>query len=1386
MTNYYQDVNSLDTDTFWLLATLALLPIKVTWTAEQVSNYLSNAGYIREDGTPFDVSYLTESLDRLAAEAWLGKQRREVYRIHPLAMRALRQYLLAFFPGEAHDLMKANTVVMVQRGRPTRRGRRQIISQPQASTTNRHERMPWAEVFVEDDEAVVSSLALVRPFPPNSLVQPSSPLCEVCGIYGEVIEVENASIFLPPYPEGYLMEISSEIRTGIITVFATRPQLFTANAHGELWAAAESLLAQSPQLVARAAINFMPSLPPGATPALFERFPDLAVVSAWARGEAAPEADEAPFSATPTVPNPAWHLRAVARMYQNKSTPQALSTAFGYLDYLPPEPVSLSLNTDKELSKEYFDLRGTSPYSVILMGLSLLWAGKNETFTISVQIENELIHPNLAGMPWLRGQLADVLARLCHAKGERKKWAKRAEQAKDIHQFTFFDGLMKPPAEWEHFLRDIENKGAAAGAVKVGGGKPGDKRLVYIFDGRREALIIREQTFGKKGWTPGRQLRLEDLITSATDPADQVIFPAIRTYSGQVYNPGQYGYYYGNTPSSIETGQALYLLAGHPLVFEDDQKRMPLAIERGEPQLVVDHDDEGNLHVKMEPPGLKKGYSLHRTAPGKLTIYHVTEGFEGLTKRLPPSGMTIPAQAAERFERALPKLRKTVNVQSSTDWKDQDLPEIEGRPQPCFHLVPLGDNEHRVEVFIKPLSDGDLYYPPGEGLSKSMVATEEAGRALLVRDLAVEVAAVAACLADCPVLGSLQLEGYDVLLPNDRQTLEVLRELQALATADRAVLEYPKGQRLRLGETVDDEQLRVQVSSGRDWFRVDAGLQLNEDRVIDFELILEGLRNKDKYVKIGEDEYLTLTEGLRDRLGKMDALLSKNRDARELAPLAGAAFAEVLEGLDHVETDLAWRSNLERIAAAGRFVAPSPPPEFLAELRDYQKTGYEWLLRLANWGVGACLADDMGLGKTIQALAVLTHRGADGPALVIAPASVIRNWRTETERFAPTLQPKLIGTAAEAETVLAGAGANDVLLLSFGLLTYVSEALLATPFHTLVVDEAQAIKNPTTQRARAVRDLNADWKIATTGTPIENNLAELWSLFRFLNPGLFGSYKRFREQYENPIVKFQNQPRAEQLRRLVRPFILRRRKGDVLKELPPKTEIVRTVEQGPEEKSLYEALRRKALRDIDAADQQRRRFIVLQQLTQLRQAACHPKLINKRSKVSSAKLAAVGETIQEILDGGHKALVFSQFVGHLKLVEQWVKQQKIPYQYLDGSTPGKTRQQRVEAFQGGEGKLFLISLKAGGTGLNLTEASYVLHLDPWWNPAVEDQASDRAHRMGQLKAVTVYRFVSAGTIEEQILELHATKRDLADRLLEGTDGASSLRVEDVVELLREG
>jgi len=456
--------------------------------------------------------------------------------------------------------------------------------------------------------------------------------------------------------------------------------------------------------------------------------------------------------------------------------------------------------------------------------------------------------------------------------------------------------------------------------------------------------------------------------------------------------------------------------------------------------------------------------------------------------------------------------------------------------------------------------------------------------------------------------------------------------------------------------------------------------------------------------------------------------------------------------------------------------------EFEAGWGEYQKDGFGGLMGLAGWGVGACLAYDMGLGKSVQALAMLSARRENGTALVIAPASVTRNWVSETYRFTPQLRPLLVGSSKEVD-ILGDLLPGDIVLISYGLLPFVQEQLQEVEWSTVILDEAQAIKNFATKRSKAVMELQADFRVATTGTPIENHLGELWNLFRFLNPGLLSSRQQFAEKFAKPIANG-DKARKDQLRNIIRPFILRRRKSEVLTELPPKTEVVLTVELSEQERAFYEALRRKALADIATADDSSKRFTVLAQLTKLRQAASHARLVQPNSHIPSSKLQLAGETVLELIETGHKALIFSQFVKHLRIIEQWVKSENIPYQYLDGSTPSKKRQERIEAFQNGEGELFLISLKAGGTGLNLTAADYVLHLDPWWNPAVEDQASDRAHRIGQMRPVTVYRFVSEQTIEEKIVALHKEKRELADQLLSGTDMSAKLSVNEMLNLIR--
>ena len=423
----------------------------------------------------------------------------------------------------------------------------------------------------------------------------------------------------------------------------------------------------------------------------------------------------------------------------------------------------------------------------------------------------------------------------------------------------------------------------------------------------------------------------------------------------------------------------------------------------------------------------------------------------------------------------------------------------------------------------------------------------------------------------------------------------------------------------------------------------------------------------------------------------------------------------------------------------------------------------------------------------MQTLAALQARAELGPALVIAPTSVSFNWLRECQRFAPRLRPVLFHEA-DRDQVLASLSKADVLIASYGLVVRHAEQLKARRFATLVVDEAQALKNPATRRARAVRDLAADWRVALTGTPIENHLGELWSLFRVLTPGLLGSWDQFRERFAAPIERAKDEKRRAALARVVRPFILRRTKDKVAPELPARTELKRLIALSPAERQLYDDARLAAVASLSGAMEAAgdQRFEALAAITRLRQLACHPRLLDPSSKVPSSKLKELLALVDELRQSGHRALVFSQFTSHLALVREALDAAQVRYQYLDGSTPEADRRKRVDAFQAGESELFLISLKAGGTGLNLTAADFVIHLDPWWNPAVEDQATGRAHRIGQSKPVTVYRLVAQGTIEEAILALHDEKRDLVASVLDGAGAAAKLSTEELLALIRGG
>ena len=552
-----------------------------------------------------------------------------------------------------------------------------------------------------------------------------------------------------------------------------------------------------------------------------------------------------------------------------------------------------------------------------------------------------------------------------------------------------------------------------------------------------------------------------------------------------------------------------------------------------------------------------------------------------------------------------------------------------------------------------------------------------------------------------------------------------------------------------------------------------------------FETLLKAAQGGSRFIAMGNGMYAALTRKLKERLSDLASVAETDKQGTRIPQLAAIWMDDALEGADlHADKDFSAAVERQRTAQKQTITLPGA---LQAELRPYQEDGYLWASRLAQAGFGACLADDMGLGKTLQSLALLLARAEGGPALIIAPTSVCGNWIAEAARFAPSLNLHLY-SEVERDTVIEAAAAFDVVVASYNLVQQSGAQFAAKHWHTLIADEAQAIKNATTKRSQAVFELNADFRLALSGTPVENRLAELWSIMRFANPGLLGSLPRFNERFAVPIERDKDRDAQHTLRRLISPFLLRRTKSQVLQELPPRTELVIKITPSQEEFSHYEALRRQAIAETDkalAANQSgQARMNVLAQLTRLRRAACDPRIVTPAYPVSGSKVQTFTELAGELVANGHKALVFSQFVDFLTLLREALDAAGIAYQYLDGATPASERSKRVAAFQSGKSDLFLISLKAGGFGLNLTAADYVVITDPWWNPAAEDQAMGRAHRMGQQRPVTVYRLVTQGTVEEHIVGLHNDKRALAESILGEGDAVNIPTTEELVALIR--
>ena len=829
--------------------------------------------------------------------------------------------------------------------------------------------------------------------------------------------------------------------------------------------------------------------------------------------------------------------------------------------------------------------------------------------------------------------------------------------------------------------------------------------------------------------------------------------------------------------------EAFAAVVGHPRLV--DEGRELLALRTGQLGLCLAPAEEGGLQVSFRDETTGRGRTagevqalLQQRGEGRVvldagqtvtTVFSVDAAQAALAEALCAHEGRLPHGAEASLLARLPALRAVFPVTLDPALQGS---EVAPTLRPLVRLAPQASGPIEVQVTVRPLQGGPRF-APGVGPTE-VEAVWEGERVSTVRDLGVEQAAVADALGpDAAVLG---LDG-ETVLPLTEGTLAVLHRLQARAQEGHLALEWTRDA-LRIAGTARLVHLQVAVGGGRDWLGLGGALRI-DGHTVELDRVLEAVRSGRRYLRVDASSFVALDEALRSRLARLSQRVRTDARGRtHLAPLSGPVLAALAEQGAQVEVPEAVQFETDRLREA-EARAWAVPAGLEATLRPYQAHGLAWLQRLAHWAPGACLADDMGLGKTLQALGLLVHRQAGGPALVVAPTSLGANWLAEASRFAPGLEVALY-RGSQRSRMLERLGPGRVLVTSYDLLRRDADALAKAGFHTVVYDEAQALKNPASQTARRAATVRGDFCLALSGTPVENRTEELWSLFRVLVPGLLGSLAGFRRSLGARADGGSADAQGE-VASLVGPFLLRRTKAEVATDLPARTELIHRVELSPAERRLYDAARLEGMKLREQAPAQAR-FAVLKALTRLRQLACDPRLVDPSTRATSSKLAALADLVGSAVGQGAQVLVFSQFTGLLDHAERALSAHR--HLRLDGSTPVAERARRVRAFQAGEADVFFLSRTAAGTGLNLTAATYVFHLDPWWNPAAEDQATDRAHRIGQDKPVTVYRLIAANTVEEGVLQMQSAKRDLVDGILSGAKAAGTVSVDALVALLQ--
>lgn len=894
-------------------------------------------------------------------------------------------------------------------------------------------------------------------------------------------------------------------------------------------------------------------------------------------------------------------------------------------------------------------------------------------------------------------------------------------------------------------------------------------RIAYIIKGR-SSIEIREQGILKSGaWSSGKTLSETRFIQEGSPLMDETdykvrdILQRRKSYMPYVED-------------------ILPALVGCDRVFTGYYTPLtPVTINEEKPYLSIEKTRKGFAVTSNIPlnelHGNPKEYIVLDESDTKYTVIPITRRQWDYYKRLLNIGI-FPPEAEQTLKTFLPKISNTVEVHSSLLKNGSTLESVNGNASICLQVTPQ-DACFRVTFCVKPLPDGQKTFTPGEGAP--IIFDEANGKRLQVkRQLKREWSNYETLNNFMEDSFNRSFNGFNTHTLYTCEMLDIVSFVRE--NSDTYFIEWQEGKGLKLhAPSIQNWNISLKAKNG--WFEVEGEIRIDEGTVLNATQLLELLSNsRTQYIRLNETDYLKLDNTLRKQLQKLEALSVKERNKVKISNFNVGLLGEALEGELDIQCDKSVETLRKRIRKSMRLV-PEVPSTLQANLRGYQEEGFQWIARLNSWGAGACLADDMGLGKTIQSIAFLLYKANEGASLVVAPASVIPNWRNELQRFAPTLKVSILNEATDRKALIEGETDGSVVLSTYGLLVTEEETLVSKKWNVICLDEAHTIKNRDTKMSKAAMRLQADNKLILTGTPIQNHLSELWNLFAFITPGMLGSYDQFCRKYITPIEQEGDKERQRQLKRIVQPFMLRRTKTEVVEELPDKMEITLPVELSDEEMSVYEAIRLKAKKEFETA--QTVNVNTLAAITRLRQAACAMYLANPSLGKSSSKIEMLLSLISEIKEGNNRVLIFSQFTSFLELVRQALDETDEPYLYLDGSVPMKQREKMVKQFQQGACPLFLISLKAGGLGLNLTGANYVIHLDPWWNPAIEQQATDRAYRIGQQKNVTVYHLIAQHTIEEKILRLHHTKRSLADSLIEGTNMSHKLTEKELLELLTE-